>query len=327
MDGSHIVFFCFLSMYTCCQRANCCRIWDEKHLQCKECFPGYLGWNCSEQCRFPNYGRDCQEFCKCEEKFCDIATGCITPDKTNCPPGYLGRNCAERCRYPTYGINCQGLCGCEEKLCDVATGCISPADEADCPSGYLGHNCSKQCQYPKYGNHCQGFCECEEKFCDIANGCISPDEGCIDGFFGEGCRKSCQYPSYGKDCQKLCECAESVCNLTTGCDTYKHNALKSDESYQPTVKQITGNPLIAVIVSVSVLSSVLMSAIISLVIWRLKRPNRITRRSSSPVQEHQTLNKETTLGAANTYCFNDDARLSHFYCSPIEISTSQTYPE
>lgn len=105
------------------------------------------------------------------------------------------------------------------------------------------------------------------------------------------------------------------------------NALKSDESYQPTVKQITGNPLIAVIVSVSVLSSVLMSVIISLVIWRLKRPNRITRRSSSPVQEHQTLNKETTLGAANTYCFNDDARLSHFYCSPIEISTSQTYPE
>nr|XP_034334931.1 protein draper isoform X5 [Crassostrea gigas] len=152
MDGGHIVFFCFLFIYICRQRTECCRTWDEKHLQCKECYPGYLGWNCSEQCRYPNYGRDCQELCKCEEKLCDIADGCIAPDKTNCPPGYLGRNCSERCPYPKYGIDCQHMCGCEEKLCDVATGCISPADEADCPSGYQGHNCSKQCHYPNYEN-------------------------------------------------------------------------------------------------------------------------------------------------------------------------------
>ncbi|XP_065926948.1 cell death abnormality protein 1-like [Magallana gigas] len=327
MDGGHIVFFCFLFIYICRQRTECCRTWDEKHLQCKECYPGYLGWNCSEQCRYPNYGRDCQELCKCEEKLCDIANGCIAPDKTNCPPGYLGRNCSERCPYPNYGIDCQNMCGCEEKLCDVATGCISPADEADCPSGYQGHNCSKQCHYPNYGKHCHGFCECEEKSCDIANGCFSPDEGCIDGYFGEGCKKSCQYPSYGKDCQQLCECVESACNFTTGCDTLSHNDLKSEESHESMVKQITGHTLLAVIVSVSVLSSVLMSAIISLVIWRLKRPNRTIMRASSPVQEQQTSNKATTLGAANTYCFNDDARLSHFYSSPIELSTSLNNPE
>nr|XP_034334930.1 platelet endothelial aggregation receptor 1 isoform X4 [Crassostrea gigas] len=280
MYGGYIAFFCFVFINICCQRTECCRIWDEKHLHCKECYPGYLGWNCSEQCRYPNYGRFCQELCKCEEKFCDIATGCVEPDKTNCPPGYLGQNCQERCRYPNYGIDCQGLCECEKKLCDVATGCISPADE-----------------------------------------------GCIDGYIGEGCRQSCQYPSYGKDCQKLCECAESVCNFTTGCDTFKHNVLKLDESHESMVKQITGNPLMAIIVSVSVVFSVLMSAIISLVIWRLKRPDRTIMRASSPVQEQQTSNKATTLGAANTYCFNDDARLSHFYSSPIEISSSLNNPE
>ncbi|XP_052709395.1 multiple epidermal growth factor-like domains protein 10 isoform X3 [Crassostrea angulata] len=280
MYGGYLAFFCFVLINICCQRTECCRIWDEKHLHCKECYPGYLGWNCSEQCRYPNYGRFCQELCKCEEKFCDIATGCIEPDKTNCPQGYLGQNCQERCRYPNYGIDCQGLCECEKKLCDVATGCISPADE-----------------------------------------------GCIDGYIGEGCRQSCQYPSYGKDCQKLCECAESVCNFTTGCDTFKHNVLKLDESHESMVKQITGNPLMAIIVSVSVVFSVLMSAIISLVIWRLKRPDRTIMRASSPVQEQQTMNKATTLGAANTYCFNDDARLSHFYSSPIEISTSLNNPE
>ncbi|XP_065926818.1 cell death abnormality protein 1 isoform X4 [Magallana gigas] len=279
MYGGYLAFFCFVLINICCQRTECCRIWDEKHLHCKECYPGYLGWNCSEQCRYPNYGRFCQELCKCEEKFCDIATGCIEPDKTNCPQGYLGQNCQERCRYPNYGIDCQGLCECEKKLCDVATGCISPAD------------------------------------------------GCIDGYIGEGCRQSCQYPSYGKDCQKLCECAESVCNFTTGCDTFKHNVLKLDESHESMVKQITGNPLMAIIVSVSVVFSVLMSAIISLVIWRLKRPDRTIMRASSPLQEQQTSNKATTLGAANTYCFNDDARLSHFYSSPIEISTSLNNPE
>lgn len=105
------------------------------------------------------------------------------------------------------------------------------------------------------------------------------------------------------------------------------NVLKSDESHETMVKQITGNPLMAIIVSVSVVFSVLMSAIISLVIWRLKRPNRAITRSSSPEQQQQTSNKATTLRAANTYCFNEDARLSHLYSSPIEISASQTDPE
>lgn len=43
------------------------------------CPPGYLGRNCAERCRYPSYGIDCQGLCGCEEKLCDVATGCISP--------------------------------------------------------------------------------------------------------------------------------------------------------------------------------------------------------------------------------------------------------
>ena len=44
------------------------------------CLPGYLGWNCSEICPHPNYGSECQEECECEERLCDVATGCFSLD-------------------------------------------------------------------------------------------------------------------------------------------------------------------------------------------------------------------------------------------------------
>ena len=47
-----------------------------------ECSPGYLGPNCSEICPYPNYGRECQEMCECEENRCDITTGCYPQNGT-----------------------------------------------------------------------------------------------------------------------------------------------------------------------------------------------------------------------------------------------------
>lgn len=45
-----------------------------------ECDPGYLGQNCPEICRYPTYREECQKMCECNEKHCDIVTGCFSPD-------------------------------------------------------------------------------------------------------------------------------------------------------------------------------------------------------------------------------------------------------
>lgn len=49
------------------------------YLLIADCSPGYVGSDCTEQCRHPNYGTDCQGLCNCSKEFCDIATGCFSP--------------------------------------------------------------------------------------------------------------------------------------------------------------------------------------------------------------------------------------------------------
>ncbi|XP_052711413.1 protein draper-like [Crassostrea angulata] len=95
---------------------------DGKYMRNKGCLPGYVGENCSEPCRYPNYGKYCQGQCKCTEQFCDIATGCFSPD-VGCRTGYSGDGCLYRCRYPTYGKECQKKCHCIESDCNFITGC------------------------------------------------------------------------------------------------------------------------------------------------------------------------------------------------------------
>ena len=41
------------------------------------CGTGYHGPNCFLACRYPNYGRECQEECYCKEKNCNHVTGCF----------------------------------------------------------------------------------------------------------------------------------------------------------------------------------------------------------------------------------------------------------
>ena len=43
----------------------------------EECGPGYVGPNCTIKCPYPTYGDGCQGFCVCDNKTCDISTGCI----------------------------------------------------------------------------------------------------------------------------------------------------------------------------------------------------------------------------------------------------------
>ena len=45
----------------------------------EECGPGYFGPNCTFKCIYPTYGDECQGLCDCENKTCDISTGCRIP--------------------------------------------------------------------------------------------------------------------------------------------------------------------------------------------------------------------------------------------------------
>ncbi|XP_048768805.2 uncharacterized protein LOC125675318 [Ostrea edulis] len=40
------------------------------------CDTGYYGPNCSLSCRYPNYGVDCQNECKCVQDLCNHISGC-----------------------------------------------------------------------------------------------------------------------------------------------------------------------------------------------------------------------------------------------------------
>lgn len=41
------------------------------------CPSGYYGSNCSNSCRYPSYGVECQEECHCLKKACDHVIGCL----------------------------------------------------------------------------------------------------------------------------------------------------------------------------------------------------------------------------------------------------------
>ena len=45
----------------------------------EECGPGYFGPNCTFICIYPGYGDGCQGICECDNKTCDIFTGCRIP--------------------------------------------------------------------------------------------------------------------------------------------------------------------------------------------------------------------------------------------------------
>lgn len=46
-----------------------------------ECGAGLYGINCSTPCRYPNYGKDCQQECsECGQEKCNSTLGCLSSD-------------------------------------------------------------------------------------------------------------------------------------------------------------------------------------------------------------------------------------------------------
>lgn len=48
------------------------------HYNFAECSPGFTGTECSLRCRYPLFGQNCQQICKCFITECDIASGCVS---------------------------------------------------------------------------------------------------------------------------------------------------------------------------------------------------------------------------------------------------------
>lgn len=77
-------FFCLtwkLSMSICGSfqgRTICCSgsFWSEEKSACEKCPLGYHSFNCSEICKFPTFGEDCQHFCNCSIDLCSHRFGC-----------------------------------------------------------------------------------------------------------------------------------------------------------------------------------------------------------------------------------------------------------
>lgn len=128
---------------------DCCWVRSTNGTEiCSKCLKGYMGNKCELPCRYPGYGKLCQQSCNCEEKNCNHITGCqngsptITPNsksateidrsllhedvatkKISCPDGFTGNNCEMPCRFPSYGYGCQPKCGCDQINCNHINGC------------------------------------------------------------------------------------------------------------------------------------------------------------------------------------------------------------
>lgn len=53
--------------------------WSKVINKCIECEAGFYGINCSTPCRYPNYGKDCQQECSdCGQEKCNSTLGCLS---------------------------------------------------------------------------------------------------------------------------------------------------------------------------------------------------------------------------------------------------------
>ncbi|XP_045544826.1 multiple epidermal growth factor-like domains protein 11 [Salmo salar] len=105
----------------------------------KGCSSGFFGTDCSEACVYGGcssgfFGTDCSEVCRCQNGAdCDHITG-----QCSCRTGFIGHSCELKCRPGTFGYGCQQLCVCmNNATCDYVTGTCY------CSIGYKGIRCDQ----------------------------------------------------------------------------------------------------------------------------------------------------------------------------------------
>uniref|UniRef100_A0A8W8MIT1 Uncharacterized protein n=1 Tax=Magallana gigas TaxID=29159 RepID=A0A8W8MIT1_MAGGI len=77
------------------------KYYNPKIHNCTDCPSGYYGSNCSNSCRYPSYGVDCQEECQCAKKACDHVFGCSSYE-LNEIIRLFSLSIATQCRYDKY---------------------------------------------------------------------------------------------------------------------------------------------------------------------------------------------------------------------------------
>lgn len=62
-----------------------CKTWNTTFSKCQECHSGFTGPNCMIKCRYPGFGRECQNVCNCDKTLCNPSTGCKDGSPTISP--------------------------------------------------------------------------------------------------------------------------------------------------------------------------------------------------------------------------------------------------
>ncbi|TNM90593.1 hypothetical protein fugu_002882 [Takifugu bimaculatus] len=99
-----------------------------------QCYPGWIGTDCSRRCPTGFHGAHCAEVCRCQNGAdCDHISG-----QCSCRTGFIGQSCELKCPSGTFGYGCQQLCECmNNATCDYVTGTCY------CSIGFKGIRCDQ----------------------------------------------------------------------------------------------------------------------------------------------------------------------------------------
>lgn len=140
-----------------------------------QCYPGWIGSDCSQPCPPGQWGPNCIHTCNCHNgAYCSAYDG-----ECKCTPGWTGLYCTQRCPLGFYGKDCSQTCQCGNGAdCDHISG------QCTCRTGFMGRHCQLKCPHGSYGYGCRQVCDClNNSTCDHMTGTCY----CNPGWRGARC--------------------------------------------------------------------------------------------------------------------------------------------